>query len=87
MGLPTRSGGEHLAAQERLDRALPLVGRRHLADRLHRFEVHLKAHRRRRTFFRDFLDDQAGGHQIKPETAIPLRYPHRPQPGVAQGMQ
>ena len=87
MRLTTRGGGEHLAAQERLDIALPLVRGRNLADRLHRFQVHLVAHRRRRTLFRDFLDDQAGRHQIKPETPILLRHPYRPQTGVAQGVQ
>ena len=75
------------AAHERLDIAFELVRGRNLADRLHRLQVHLVAHRRRRTLFRDFLDDQAGCHQIQPEAPILLRDPYRPQPGVAQRVQ
>jgi hypothetical protein len=76
-----------LAAQERLDIAFPLVRGRNVTDRFHRFQVRLGAHRRRRTLFRDFLDDQAGRHQIQPEAPILLRHPYRPQTGVAQRVQ
>jgi hypothetical protein len=55
-----------------------------VANCLNRFQVHLEAHGRWGTFFRHFLDNKAGGHQIKAEPAIFLWHAHRPQTGVPQ---
>ena len=85
--LRARHRREHLAAGERFDEALDLVGRRHATDHLRSFEVHLVAHRRRRALLRQLLDDQRCRHEVGAGATVLLRGSEAPESGLAQRVQ